>query len=261
MTTCFYLLQPDQKNKEEHSRWYFAAYGISFWMMGVGPLIYYLNHEINHIHSSLVIKILQPKLEKIKYLVWITYTRIIVRTIFNIFLIIVWDFFNQTLTKVLDQALNFPLLFIVYQLLILEGEKGDNHQKFVEVPGRSSLVESQDDFDQIQEMSDFRKNFTLDQLERRSTIDLHNSLRTIYMILLGLSGYFKNGEESIKCDEFVKQNPEMSVDKIELDHHDSVTITEFEPEIFKGIRDAIIEEKILLQSIIPSANFQAMHNF
>ena len=81
------------------------------------------------------------------------------------------------------------------------------------------------------------------------------------MILLGLSSYFKDGEKTIKCEEYVSSNPDIAVPKIELDHHDTVTITEFEPEIFKAIRDPIIDEKTLLQSIIPSANFQAMHNF
>ena len=75
------------------------------------------------------------------------------------------------------------------------------------------------------------------------------------MILLGLSSYFKDGQKSIKCVDYVSSNPDLAVPKIELDHHDTVTITEFEPEIFKAIRDPIINQKILLQSIIPSANF------
>ena len=53
-TVCFYMLPPAEKDEEEHSRWLYAAFGLSFWMMGLGPLIYYLNHEINHIHSTLV---------------------------------------------------------------------------------------------------------------------------------------------------------------------------------------------------------------
>jgi hypothetical protein len=57
-TVCFYLLPPAEKDEEEHSSWFYAAFGLSFWMMGISPLIYYLNHEINHIHSSLVKQLL-----------------------------------------------------------------------------------------------------------------------------------------------------------------------------------------------------------
>ena len=48
---------------------------------------------------------------------------------------------------------------------MLKGEPDENKQKFVEISNRNSIVDSlrdPEEFDQIQEMSDFKKDFTLD---------------------------------------------------------------------------------------------------
>ena len=77
------------------------------------------------------------------------------------------------------------------------------------------------------------------------------------MILIGMSSYLKDGRTEIKPKDFVKEYPDMAVEKIDqyLDCCDTISITEHEPELFKKIRSKIIDESTILQSVTPSANF------
>jgi hypothetical protein len=92
-SVCFYLLTPAEKSYEEDSKWFYMAFFLGFWMMAVAPLIYYFHHEMNHICSSLMKQLLEVKMKKVNHLVWVTYLRIVIRTLFNIGLIVFNDGF------------------------------------------------------------------------------------------------------------------------------------------------------------------------
>jgi len=65
----------------------------------------------------------------------------------------------------------------------------------------------------------------------------------------------------VRPDDFVFNHPDHSIDEFEVSKSDSVIITEYAPAIFKKIREGIISDKAIYESLIPSVNFSGIHNF
>ena len=71
----------------------------------------------------------------------------------------------------------------------------------------------------------------------------------------------EENEIVVLAEDFLQKNPDYGVDVFEVTSQDRITIVEYAPKLFQKIRSNIISEKDLLESIIPAANFSAMHNF
>lgn len=60
--------------------------------------------------------------------------------------------------------------------------------------------------------------------------------------------------------DFLRDYPDLAVNDAGS-IQDSVKLTEFAPKIFRKIRQNIISEKAMYESMIPIANFASIHNF
>ena len=154
--------------------------------------------------------------------------------------------------------------------------------------GRDSSLK-EPEFDE----ENFKRHFTITQLEKKSIVELAQNLNLIYMILVGLTDLFriyrdeheKTQESYYKIDEnndpccnnfnawknetrvhevlakdFLRDYPDLAVNDAGS-IQDSVKLTEFAPKIFRKIRQNIISEKAMYESMIPIANFASIHNF
>jgi len=65
----------------------------------------------------------------------------------------------------------------------------------------------------------------------------------------------------IRPDDFVFENPHSSIDEFEISKSDSITITEYAPGLFRKIRQEIITDKAIYESLIPSVNYSGIFNF
>lgn len=72
---------------------------------------------------------------------------------------------------------------------------------------------------------------------------------------------FEENEITVMAKEFVNKHPDLSVDVFDVTKNDKIIVTEYAPKLFRKIRDGIVTEQIMYESLIPAANFSAMHNF
>lgn len=61
--------------------------------------------------------------------------------------------------------------------------------------------------------------------------------------------------------KFSKRNPDMCIDKFRVNRSDQLGVTELAPALFKLVRKGLRSEQDLLQALVPSKNFEAIHNF
>lgn len=71
----------------------------------------------------------------------------------------------------------------------------------------------------------------------------------------------EENEVVVMAKKFVDEHPDYGVEVFDVTPADKITIIEHAPKLFKKIRSGIISERLLLESLIPAANFSAMHNF
>lgn len=72
---------------------------------------------------------------------------------------------------------------------------------------------------------------------------------------------YEENDLNVQAKKFVDENPNYGVEVFELTPFDNITIVEHAPRLFSHIRRGIISDGALMNSLLPSANFSAMHNF
>ena len=105
----------------------------------------------------------------------------------------------------------------------------------------------------------FKSNFSENQLNRRSTIQLASGVQVIYHTLIGLTAVAKQNVEKFEKDSenfykldgdlkeaadvkestainartFIAENPDYAIEHFELSSSDKISITELAPKIFR----------------------------
>lgn len=65
----------------------------------------------------------------------------------------------------------------------------------------------------------------------------------------------------INAESFSKKNPEKCIKKLSVNHSEEIEVIEHAPLLFSLVRRGLKSEQEIMNSLIPSLNFEAIHNF
>ena len=105
----------------------------------------------------------------------------------NVSKLFVEDSVEKMWHRIPCQVLNLAIFIVMAKLFVIQEGCLENSEKLFE---SVNISEMQDVNSPRNWEENFRKNFTLDQLERQSTLELATNLHLIYMITLGITNLF-----------------------------------------------------------------------